>query len=261
MPRKTADTLLVLIFLFVATPWLFSAYLSWQAGKALHNVNGVLVEAVDGIASDTGALGQNLREGGIVGQPDMRKVRARYKELRSYAALPDQVMRANNSVNLVMLDLKKEDGWEIPVGVDVSGFGSSAMVLVSNASMLVDITGAQTGQRGKIAVESPMPVDMTGLELGLLAGLKVPRKQALIIDTIYGDKAELSRFCLNAKDWMEHFGVKPPDVVAWHVHGAKNGIKLARSGGVLRLSEGQASLVELGNLDRVCRDFMKLFRS
>ena len=260
MTRKTTDTLLVLIFLFVATPWLFSAYLTWQTGKALQSVNGALVEAVDGMSSDTGALSQNLREGGIAGQPDVRKVRARYKELRTFAALPDQVMRANNKVNLVMLDLQKRDGWEIPVGVDVSGFGSSAAVLVSNGSMLVDITGVERGQRGKIAVESPLPVDMTGLEHGLLAGLKVPRKEAVVIDTIYGDRGELSRFCLNAKDWMRHFGVEPPDVVAWHVHGAKNNMKLARVGGAMRITGGDATVVELGSLDRVCRDFTKLFR-
>lgn len=259
MSRKAADTLLVLIFLFVVTPWMFSAYLTWKAGNSLDKVNAVLSQSVEDRLTDTGDLSRNLRGGGITGQPDIRKVRARYAQLRSYAALPDQVIRANSSVDLVMLDFKRDSGWEIPVGVDVSGMTRSALVLVSNASLHVDISGAGPGLRGKIAVESPLPVDMTGLQHGLLAGLKVPRGEAPVINSIYTDKKDVLAVCRHAIDWQRHFGVRPEALNLWHVSQSSEGMKLSRSGGRVRLASDGGRLVNLGNLKRVCRELEYLF--
>ena len=259
MNRTTSDCLLLLILFFVATPWLFSAYLTWRSGEMLQGATRVMNEQLDNQEAGIANLNNNLANGGIIGKPDAAEVRSRYKQLRSYSALPDQIRRANSLVNLVLLDLDADDGWNIPVGVDVSEFANSAMVIMTNASIKLNVTGAKSGLRGKIGFESPLPSDMSGLTHGLLVGLKVSRKGEPVIKSSYTDELELARFCVNVKNWQKLFGVSPTNMKLWFVSRANTNVKISSNRGELMVSGGQGSIRRLGNFHSRCRQFTGLF--
>ena len=153
-------------------------------------------------------------------------------------ALPSEAARANTALHIVLLSVVTDiDGAAFAkLRLDVTRLSKTAVLVIAETPLEVQIIGASVDQRAKIAFESRAPVMAAAMPQGLLAGLRIQGFD--VHDAIGPDVLDANRstFCAAIAGWQAMFRQRPADVDIWRIAVADGAVITMTEGAVERAS-------------------------